>query len=94
VVDPISMKTGTAVARLASVNGVNKVGAAAAVAGAAPAVQTEATALTSEMAAKPPVDAARVAQIKQAIERGSFALAPEAVADRLLTLRSRWNSHD
>lgn len=94
MVDPISMKTGTAVARLASVNTVNKVGAASAVARAAPVVQTEATALTSEMAAKPPVDAERVAEIRKAIQDGTFQLAPATVADRLLSLKSQWNPHD
>ena len=94
MVDPISMKTGPAVARLVSVNTVNKVGAASAVAGSAPVVQTQATALTSEMAARPPVDAERVARIKKAIADGNFPLVPSTVADRLLALKMQWNPHD
>lgn len=94
MVDPISMKTGTAVARLASVNTVNKLAATTAAAPPAPAVQTEAMALTSEMAAKPPVDAERVARIKKAIQEGNFPLVPSTVADRLLALKLQWNPHD
>jgi negative regulator of flagellin synthesis FlgM len=94
MVDPISVKTGPAVARLVAVSPVNKLEAAKPVASAAPAVQTQATALTSEMAAKPPVDAERVAKIKKAIADGDFPMVPSTVADRLLALKMQWKPND
>ena len=94
MVDPISMKTGTAVARLSSVNTVGNVAAASPAQRPAPAVQTEATALTREMAATPPVDAERVAKIRKAIQDGNFPMVPSTVADRLLALKLQWNPHD
>ena len=94
MVDSIGMKTGAAVIRLASVNAVNKVAATDKVAGAESVVQTAATGLTREMAAKPPVDAERVSKIKKAIEDGNFPLIPSTIADRLIALKLEWNPND
>jgi len=94
MVDSIGMKTGAAVMRLVPVNAVNKVAEASKVAGAESVVQTTATGLTSEMAARPPVDLERVSKIKKAIEDGNFPLVPSTVADRLLALKLQWNPND
>jgi negative regulator of flagellin synthesis FlgM len=94
-VDPIGIKTGAVPARaVSSVNALSKVAEASAVKNAAPAVQTNATELTSSMAAKPPVDSERVAKIKKAIEDGNFPLVPSTIADRLLALKMQWNPND
>lgn len=95
MVDPIGIKTGAVVAR--PVSGVNALGKVAEVKGAsraAPAVQTNASALTSSMAATPPVDVERVAKIRKAIEDGNFPLIPSTIADRLLALKLQWNPND
>ncbi|MES2754048.1 MAG: flagellar biosynthesis anti-sigma factor FlgM [Pseudomonadota bacterium] len=44
------------------------------------------------LAVTPPVDAERVAQIKQAIANGTYPIAPETIADRLLALKLDWKS--
>ena len=46
--------------------------------------------LTAALAAKPPVDADRVQQIKRAIANGAFPILPATVADRLLAVRYEW----
>ncbi|HEX7693429.1 MAG TPA: flagellar biosynthesis anti-sigma factor FlgM [Sphingomonas sp.] len=46
--------------------------------------------LAQELAAKPPVDAARVDQFRKAIADGSFQADPKQVADKLMSLRGEW----
>jgi negative regulator of flagellin synthesis FlgM len=46
--------------------------------------------IAAELAAKPPVDADRVQQIKRAIANGTFPILPATVADRLLAVRYEW----
>ncbi|RYE03094.1 MAG: flagellar biosynthesis anti-sigma factor FlgM [Sphingomonadales bacterium] len=95
MVDPIGIKTGAVTARaVSSVHALNRVTQASAVEKAAPVVQTAASELTANMAAKPPVDSERVARIKKAIEDGNFPLVPSTVADRLLALKMQWNPND
>ena len=95
MVDPIGIKTGAVTARaVSSVNALSKVAEPGQVASAAPVVQTAASELTSSMAAKPPVDAERVAKIKKAIEDGNFPLVPSTIADRLLALKMQWSPND
>jgi negative regulator of flagellin synthesis FlgM len=95
MVDPIGMKTGAIAARPVSlVNALSKVAEVTAVRNAAPVVQTAASELTSSMAAKPPVDAERVAKIKKAIEDGNFPLVPSTIADRLIALKLQWSPND
>ena len=95
MVDPIGIKTGAVTARaVPSVNKLSVVAEAGKVESAAPVVQTAASELTSSMAAKPPVDAERVAKIKKAIEDGNFPLVPSTIADRLLALKMQWNPND
>lgn len=50
--------------------------------------------VAAELAAKPPVDAERVQQIKRAIANGTFPILPATVADRLLAARYEWMSDD
>ena len=57
-------------------------------------VQSTAAALAGEMAAKPPVDAERVAKIRKAIEDGRFPIYPTTIADRLLALKLEWSPND
>ncbi|RYY27302.1 MAG: flagellar biosynthesis anti-sigma factor FlgM [Sphingomonadales bacterium] len=95
MVDPIGIKTGAVPARaVSSVNALSRVAETGKVETAAPVVQTAASELTANMAAKPPVDAERVAKIKKAIEDGNFPLVPTTIADRLLALKMQWNPHD
>lgn len=48
----------------------------------------------AQLAAKPPVDTERVAQIKRAIANGTFPISPATIADRMLALRYDWIAHD
>ena len=57
-------------------------------------VATESTRLAKSLAAAPPVDTDRVAQIRQAIADGKFPLSPSTVADRLIALKLEWKSND
>jgi negative regulator of flagellin synthesis FlgM len=50
--------------------------------------------LAGQLAARPPVDADRVARIKRAIAEGTFPILPATIADQLLSLRYDWMSHD
>ena len=79
-----------------------RIGAVTRVANVAPAVtaapaQTPAAAaptLARTMAASAPIDAARVALIKEAVEAGRFPLSPASVADALIAAKYEWMSHD
>lgn len=57
---------------------------------AAPAANTQEAVNLSQLAGslqggeKPPVNAARIQEIKQAISEGRFKINPEAIADRLI----------
>lgn len=71
------------------------------VVGGADAVQTapdtaasDAIALSRKLAVSPPVDAARVAEIRKAIADGTFPILPATIADRMLALKLDWTSHD
>ena len=50
--------------------------------------------LAAQLAARPPVDGDRVAQIKKAIANGTFPILPATIADRLLAVRYEWMSND
>lgn len=55
--------------------------------GSAPAASASATTTlgrSEETSAKPPVNSARIAEIKQAIAEGRFKINPEAIADGLI----------
>ena len=55
---------------------------------------SESLGLAKSMASSPPVNASRVAEIKQAIASGTFPILPATIADRLLALRLDWTSND
>jgi negative regulator of flagellin synthesis FlgM len=50
--------------------------------------------LAKAIAAEPPVDADRVAEIRKAIANGSFPILPATIADRLIALSMNWDGHE
>jgi len=95
MVDPLSSKAGAiADRRVAPVAPASAVAAAAPTTTATPTVQSTAAALTSSMAATPPVDSERVARVRKAVEDGRFPICPATIADRLLALKLQWNPND
>ena len=63
---------------------------------AAPATSPAKTGATlaAGMAAAPPVDVDRVAQIKQAIKDGRYPIMPARIADSLIASRLEWKSNN
>ncbi|RXD05014.1 flagellar biosynthesis anti-sigma factor FlgM [Sphingomonas sp. UV9] len=57
-------------------------------------VRSDSLALAKTMAAAPPINATRVAEIKKAIAAGNFPILPATIADRLMALSLAWNSND
>ena len=51
-------------------------------------------ALSKTLAATPPVDVNRVAEIRRAIADGTFPILPATIADRMLALKLDWTTHD
>lgn len=92
MVDSIAIRTG-GVARIASTTPVQP--AKAPTEPAAPAATAvAATGLAKSLAASPPVNVERVAEIKRAIATGKFPLLPSTIADRLIALKLEWNPND
>jgi negative regulator of flagellin synthesis FlgM len=60
----------------------------------APAAAPSIGNLAKTLAAAPPVDKDRVAQIKRAIQTGTFPILPATIADRLLALKLEWSGRD
>ena len=95
MIDPIGMKPGAIhdrrpatlepVDRLTPSNAVSREAGSAA---AEPAI----AAVAREMAAAPPVDLERVAQIKRALEEGRFPIVPAKIADRLIAASMIWTA--
>lgn len=95
MVEPIGSKAGAiADRRIAPIGRTAPVEAARPVASEAPLVQSTATQLAADLAAQPPVDTARVARLRTAIAEGRYQSDPQAVADRMLSLRAEWNADD
>lgn len=91
MVDPIAGKTISSIdGRLAPVAPASAIRAVRPVAGdqVAPGPLT---AMARGAAHTPPVDSARVAQLRQAIADGSYTLSPDKVADRLIAMKNEWN---
>jgi negative regulator of flagellin synthesis FlgM len=59
-----------------------------------PTPAPELRSLAKTLASTPPVDGDRVAQIKRAIQTGTFPILPATIADRLLALKLEWNGRD
>lgn len=92
---PIDIKSSVSPVRtVANATPVGKVERASASQASAPVVQSEASGLTREMAASPPIDSERVAEIRRAVQNGTFPLVPTTIADRLLALKLNWNPHE
>jgi len=95
MVDPIGNKVGAvADRRVAPVAPAAPLEVAKPVSSEVAPVESTAAALSSSMAAKPPVDAERVAKIRKAIEDGKFPIYPTTIADRLLALKLEWSPND
>ena len=95
MVDPIGNKAGAvADRRIAPVAPAAPVEAAKSVSNEVKTVESTAVQLSGTMAAKPPVDAERVAKIRKAIEDGKFPIYPTTIADRLLALKLEWSPND
>lgn len=50
--------------------------------------------IAKALAAEPPVNSDRVAEIKKAIANGSFPILPATIADRLIALSMNWDGHE
>lgn len=55
------------------------------------AARSSMVATVRELAARPPIDAERVAKIKKAVEDGHFPIVPSQIADRLIAFKLNWN---
>lgn len=91
MIDPIGVKPGT-VQAVRPEPSTTKVVPLQSAAAAQPAVAAE-TSLretAKAMAAKPPVDAERVQQIKRALAEGRYPIVPAKIADRLIAAQLRW----
>ena len=96
MVDSVGSSPGTiADRRVGAVAHVQTVRAAftAADAGETAVAQPRPT-LVAELAAKPPVEVDRVAQIKAAVQNGTFPILPGKIADQLIALRLQWMQND
>lgn len=91
MIDPIGVKPGT-------VQGVRSEPTGTKVVPLQPVAAPQAT-VTAEtslretakaMAARPPVDAERVQQIKRALAEGRYPIVPAKIADRLIAAQLRW----
>ena len=89
-------KAGKGVSSQASTGGVSTPSSAGTSSGARvqlSAVSSQLQTIESHMADMPVVDAARVAEIRQAIAEGRFKVNPNVVADHLLqTARELWHA--
>lgn len=47
--------------------------------------------MARNLAAQPPVDMDRVAEIKRAIAKGDFPILPATIADQMIALKLDWN---
>jgi negative regulator of flagellin synthesis FlgM len=97
--DAIGAQAGTAIDRRAPlVDAAAPPAVASAVAQDAPAHAGSSTsvvaAVASQLAAQPPVDADKVARLRDAVASGSYKIDPATLADRMIALQQEWNSHD
>lgn len=95
MVVPIDIKAGAQAARaVSSANNVVRVASVQTARKTETVVDTAASALTRELAAAPPIDTARIAEIRKAIAEGRFPLAPSKIADHMLALKLQWNPNE
>ena len=93
MVDPIGLKP---VPTSNTVAGVTRSAATAAPESVTTQAQSASApgALTRELAATPPIDHQRVAQIRKAIAEGTFPITPAQIADRLIAAKFEWTRND
>ncbi len=53
--------------------------------------QLDLSALAFEFGKASPVDEKRVEEVKRAVRNGTYPIAPETIADRLLALKLNWS---
>lgn len=95
MVDPIGVKPTTAVPRrVAPVSAAAATSAAKQVADTGDTSEVALTAEAHALAETAPVDHERVAQIKRAIQNGTFPIYPSTIADRMIALKYDWSPHD
>ena len=96
MVDPVGLKSIANDLRVTPVAPAQPVAATQAVAASSETVRADVTvkAMSQPLTEAPPVDSARVAKIKKAIEDGKFPLVPSTIADRLLALKMQWKPSD
>lgn len=90
MIDPIGTTAGT-VRTGRNETGESKVVPLPQARGAQPvAPETGAREAARAMAARPPVDADRVQQIKRALQDGRYPIVPAKIADRIIAAQLRW----
>ena len=94
MVDPVGPKTVSNVRGVTPLAPAKAVRSPASVASGSDELVSEAASTAKDMAANAPVDAERVAQIKAAVQNGTFPIYPGKIADRLIALKNNWNPHD
>lgn len=96
MIDPIGVKPGTVQGNRVETNASAKVAPVQAVAApqAAAVAETGARDTVKMMAAKPPVDADRVQQIKKALQQGRYPIVPARIADSIIAAQYRWVESD
>lgn len=45
-----------------------------------------------DAAQQPPIDSARVAELRKAVRDGTYQIDPDRIADRMLALKQEWTS--
>ena len=51
-------------------------------------------AAAKEASKQAPIDSERVAQIRKAVQSGTFPILPATIADRLIALKMQWDPHE
>ena len=92
MIDPIGVTPGTVQSIRVEPQDTTRVVPLQAVRAPQPAVvaETSARETAKALAAKPPVDAERVQQIRRALQEGRYPLVPAKIADRMIAAQMRW----
>lgn len=91
MIDPIGVKPGTLPGtRFEPASQTKIVSIDAARAPRQVVAETGAREASKAMAAKPPVDAERVQQIKRALAEGRYPIVPATIVDRLIAAQLQW----
>ncbi len=91
MIDPIGVKPATVQGNRVDPRETAKVAPLQPVRASQPAVvETSARETARALAARPPVDAERVQQIKKALEDGRYPIVPARIADRMIAAQLRW----